>query len=373
MNSFTPLLPFPSHKSYLALRQQIVDYLLKNRPACGAPFPPETQLARDSGLARPTVRKALNELCLQGWLERRPGVGLFVGPRTAFPGSPIFETKHSRIGRVGVIVSMFRDGHMDWFHTPILEGLDEAASEQGLSVELIGSRATDLKGISQRLMQHRYDLVISTTHSWPELMALAEARRQGITCLNAGSRTADWDISNVYEDNEQGTALAVQHLVGNGHQNIGFVQVEDPALWVFDRRRGFLQAMVKAGITLEKNPVLWLDLKSHGTWSTQMEIYLKALRPTAMIFGASASVQALSRLLKRGWRVPAELSVVVIGQDDAVRDWLGGVQPATVQLPLREIGRKAGQMARQLIDTGDIEKEIIIPCTLQPGDSVLKR
>ena len=347
-----------------------MDFLLENRPACGSPFPPETQLARDAGLARPTVRKALDELCLQGWLERRPGVGLFVGPRTSFPGSPVFQTKHSRIGRVGVIVSMFRDGHMDWFHTPILEGLDEAASEHGLSIELIGSRATDLKGISQRLLQHRYDLVISTTHSWPELMALAEARRQGITCLNVGSRTADWGIANIFEDNEQGTELAVQTLRAHGHAKISLVQVEDPALWVFDRRRGFLKALAKGAVSIEKNPVLWLDPECASEWPAQIELYLKAVKPTALLFGTSAGVQALSPLLARGWRVPEDLSVVVIGQDDAVPGWLGGVQPDTVCLPLREMGREAGSLARQLIENGEIPNEMIMPCSLQVGGSV---
>jgi LacI family transcriptional regulator len=219
-------------------------------------------------------------------------------------------------------------------------------------------------------MQGRHDLIVSTTHSWPELMVLAEARRQGIACLDAGSRSTEWHIPNIFEDSPQGAELAVRHLVEHGHRRIGFVQLEQPAHWAFDRRRGYLRAMAAAGITLDKRLTLWLDPQAPGGWTAQLEQYLKAGQPGALVFGTSAAVEALAPLVRKGLRIPQDLSLVAIGQDDAVPGWLGGVRPAVVELPLREIGRRAGQMARQLVETGEIPEVTMIPCTLSPGDSV---
>lgn len=367
---FNPQPPFPSRKAHLALRQQVVDYLLQHRPAFGAPFVAEAQLARDCGLTRPTVRRALDELCVQGWLERQPGKGIFIGPRTALPGSPSLPTDHMRVVRLGVIVSMFRGGQMDWFHSQLLRGLDDAAGEHALSIELLGHKANDPQALCKRLMQDRHDLIVSTTHSWPELMVLAEARRQGIACLDAGSRSTEWHIPNIFEDSPQGAELAVRHLVEHGHRRIGFVQLEEPAHWAFDRRRGYLRAMAGADITLDKRLTLWLDPQAPGDWTAQLEQYLKAGQPSALLFGTSAAVEALGPLVRKGLRIPQDLSLVVIGQDDAVPGWLGGVRPTVVELPLREIGRRAGRMARQLVETGEIPMVTTIPCTLDPGHSV---
>ena len=367
---FRPQPPFPSRKAHQALRQQVVDFLLRHRPAFGEAFASEAQLARDCGLTRPTVRRALDELCVQGWLERRPGKGIFIGPRTALPGSPSLPTEHMRVVRLGVIMSIFGDGHMDWFHAPILRGLEDAAAEYALSIELLGDKSNDPRALTRRLMQDRHDLIVSTTHSWPELMMLAEARRQGIACLDAGSRSTEWHIPNIFEDSLQGSELAVRHLVEKGHRRIGFVQLEEGADWAFDRRRGYLRALAAAGIPPDERLVLWLDPQDVGHWTAQLQAYLKAGKPGALIFGTTAPVRALTPLVRSGLRIPRDLSVVVFGQDDAVPGWIGGVRPTLVELPLREIGRRAGQMARQLVETGTIPEATVIPCTLNPGDSV---
>ncbi len=335
------------------------------------PFPPRKACA---GLAWGSIR----------WLERQPGKGIFIGPRTALPGSPSLPTDHMRVVRLGVIVSMFRGGQMDWFHSQLLRGLDDAAAEHALSIELLGHKANDPQALCKRLMQDRHDLIVSTTHSWPELMVLAEARRQGIACLDAGSsmacmalpmpwtpiRLPEWHIPNIFEDSPQGAELAVRHLVEHGHRRIGFVQLEEPAHWAFDRRRGYLRAMAGADITLDKRLTLWLDPQGPGDWTAQLEQYLKAGQPSALLFGTSAAVEALGPLVRKGLRIPQDLSLVVIGQDDAVPGWLGGVRPTVVELPLREIGRRAGRMARQLVETGEIPMVTTIPCTLSPGHSV---
>src|SRR3954449_6170812 len=83
VRSFEISAPLPARGSASALRQQLIEHLLRSRPAVGEKFLSDHELARIARLSRPTVRRALNDLERDGWIERRPGIGTFIGPRAA--------------------------------------------------------------------------------------------------------------------------------------------------------------------------------------------------------------------------------------------------------------------------------------------------
>src|SRR5688572_31007870 len=83
VKSFEISTPLPSRGSAAALRAQLLDHLMRSRPSVGEKFFSDHELARLSQLSRPTVRRALDDLERDGWIERRPGVGTFIGPRAA--------------------------------------------------------------------------------------------------------------------------------------------------------------------------------------------------------------------------------------------------------------------------------------------------
>src|SRR2546421_5028036 len=81
LRSFEITAPLPARGSAFALRQQLLDHLLRIKPAVGERFLSDHELARISRLSRPTVRRAMDDLERDGWIERRPGIGTFIGPR----------------------------------------------------------------------------------------------------------------------------------------------------------------------------------------------------------------------------------------------------------------------------------------------------
>jgi GntR family transcriptional regulator len=71
-----PAMPLPKyHQVYLVLREQLAE----GRFSAG--LPPEVQLVQQFGVARATVRKALERLQAEGLIDRRPGRG--TTPRSA--------------------------------------------------------------------------------------------------------------------------------------------------------------------------------------------------------------------------------------------------------------------------------------------------
>src|SRR6185312_7356780 len=78
--------PLPARGSATALREQLVEHLMRIQPTVGDRFLSDHELARIAQISRPTVRKALDHLERAGWIERRPGIGTFIGPRAAIGG-----------------------------------------------------------------------------------------------------------------------------------------------------------------------------------------------------------------------------------------------------------------------------------------------
>ncbi len=76
-----PAVPLPKyHQVYLVLREQLAE----GRFSDGVP--PELRLVQQFGVARATVRKALERLAAEGLIDRRPGRGTH--PRTPADGAP---------------------------------------------------------------------------------------------------------------------------------------------------------------------------------------------------------------------------------------------------------------------------------------------
>jgi GntR family transcriptional regulator len=69
------------HTTYLVLRSKIIDGILPP----DAPMPPEIELARQFGVSRITMRRALDELRIEGLIVRRAGRGTFVAPAPVDP------------------------------------------------------------------------------------------------------------------------------------------------------------------------------------------------------------------------------------------------------------------------------------------------
>ncbi|MBP0494863.1 GntR family transcriptional regulator [Pararoseomonas indoligenes] len=90
--------PFKARRVYLVLRDRIGCGALPP----GARLPGEPDLAAEHGVARVTIRRALDQLAREGLLERRPGVGTFVrGVATLPPATADFADVFTHLKEMG--------------------------------------------------------------------------------------------------------------------------------------------------------------------------------------------------------------------------------------------------------------------------------
>ena len=372
---FEILAPLPARGSAVALRQQLVEHLLRTRPTVGERFFSDHELARIAQLSRPTVRRALNDLERDGWIERRPGIGTFIGPRANAP----IHLHHNHDGRtrrairLALMTHMIGDFGHDWYASGVINGIDHAAEETGVSLELLGDRDGDVKTASRRLQQSRPDVLAFCAPPLRHVSVIAEAHRMGIACIGTGTLLASIGVPAVCEDGIDASARAVAHLIEHDHRRIGMVLAPFALPWVFDRRQGYLDGLAAAGIEPDESLVLWLSGKDDEQRTQMMQRFLQRQKPTALLLGSWVLVQALAPLVRAGQlRVPQDLSVITFDQHPSIEMWLG-VRPTMMALPLAEMVRRLAHMAR---DRAAADKPIdpvtTLPCDLVEGDSVAR-
>src|SRR5436190_23664215 len=121
LKTFEITAPLPPRGSAVALRQQLVDHILRIKPVVGERFLSDHELARIARLSRPTVRRAMDDLEREGWIERRPGVGTFIGPRAGFTVlhsvDGISNSAHAmkRTLRLALLIHLLGDFGHDWY------------------------------------------------------------------------------------------------------------------------------------------------------------------------------------------------------------------------------------------------------------------
>ncbi len=86
MRALRPITPAPLLSQ--SAQERIKEYILANALPAGAALPPETELARQLGISRNSLREAIKGLSALGIIEVRRGSGVFVG---AFAFEPLLE------------------------------------------------------------------------------------------------------------------------------------------------------------------------------------------------------------------------------------------------------------------------------------------
>jgi DNA-binding LacI/PurR family transcriptional regulator len=234
-----------------------------------------------------------------------------------------------------------------------LRGISERLAEHGydlmlFDVETPGQRADALRDFARH---DRVDglLVISLPLADDEVEAL---RRNDLPVVLVD--IAHPGLPHVVIDDVRGGELAAEHLLAKGHRRIGFVGDMPANPFGFTsserRREGFRHALRAAGI----DPVD--DLERRGVHGREQARELAEAmlgsdnRPTAVF--AASDIQAFGVLEAAdtlGLRVPED--VAVIGFDDIEMAAIIGL--TTVRQPLRESGARGTELLLAAIEGGE--------------------
>lgn len=244
---------------YAQLFERLKREILRGAYQKGQRLPGENEMAQEYGMSRQTVRQALSLLEQEQLIERRQGSGTYVR---------CGEPRRKRSWNVGVMATYISE----YIFPSILRGIEAELSEEGFFPLL---SATKNQVDNERRMLEEYidkqvdGLIVEGTKSAlpnPNLPLYEKLREMGIPVVFFnGYYPALEGCVSVTMDDRAGGLQAVEYLVARGHRKIGGIFKSDD-MQGLGRYDGYTRGLLKHGLALQDQWVLWFDSGSRDTF-----------------------------------------------------------------------------------------------------------
>ncbi|MCM6776584.1 LacI family transcriptional regulator [Nocardia sp. CDC159] len=303
--------------------------------------------------ARAGVSRALVSLVMRGSpkvSEHRRRAVLAAAKELGYQPHAMARSLASRTSNiVGVMVSDLRNT----FFADVVAGMDAAAQEAGLELILnTGHRnAARERAALESLLAFRPGGIILLSPVLPA-SAIRQAAQQCPLVMVSRSSTMS-NIDTVNDDGVRGVAMAVDHLVAQGHQRI--VHFDGGAAFsAGPRRRGYLTAMERHGLEPMVVPSEHTDGAGLAAANKLLRLFSRDNFPTALVCGNDFNaIGAMSALEDAGLRVPHDVSVV--GYDNSSLASLRHISLTTIDQPRLIMGRLAVEALVERLRDGRTE------------------
>lgn len=294
-------------------------------------------IATELGVSASTVSRVLNssgeEALRWGSADTVARIRAFADERGYSPNPQASSLRTRRSGLIGVVVPRLQD----YVLATIYEGIEEAASESGLSTFVTNSRdvSANQRARTRMMIDRRVDgLIFGDAHL--DHQVLDEVRGQGVKFVLV-SRTAG-DYPSVTTDDVAGGYLVGRHLAETGRRDVAVLAGLQFASTARDRTDGLRKAMAESGIEVPDHRVVYSGFDPAGGRAAVERVLADGPVPDA-IFATNdfAAIGAFGVLRDRGIRVPDD--VALVGYNDTPLAEGGAVPLTTVRSPIHEMGR----------------------------------
>jgi DNA-binding LacI/PurR family transcriptional regulator len=194
--------------------------------------------------------------------------------------------------------------------------------------------------------------------------SLIEYIQQTVPLIGLDFFYTDKNIAVVDYNREAAIIMVVQHLVSQGHREIGFIgggvneSFED--LNAEHRFKGYQSAMQEAGLSIRPEWVINTKWRMENSYE-EMNQLLKRDRehlPTAMVCASDLmAIAAMRAVIENDLRIPEDIAF--FGVDNIEMSKYSSPPLSTVEIPKYEMGKMA---AKTIIDM--VEEKITLPVKL---------
>lgn len=347
---------------YLQAREILIGAIRSGQLAPGVKLPSTKELSEIIDISLITAHKALEGLVESGWLRREVGRGTYVREDL-----DVVRAEQRQL-HVGLLID--RQVNIDdYYHSTILNELRREAGADTRRVEFFFHDRFDLRD------RGRAEVGALCIH--PPLDAQSEVERlaQRHPLIVLGGSFPRGRVAYVDCDNVAGARLAVQHLVGLGHQR--FLVLSGPMTLSNsrDRAEGALSALHEVGLEAGNANVL-VSRDSVVLDEATRDLLHQRLhhpqRPTAIVAGGFyLALGALQAVRHAGLAVPHDVSVV--GFDDPASAPLLDPPLTTVRQPLAAMAQRAYQRlvtslvaGQTLADGESLRPELVVRASTAP-------
>ena len=253
-------------------------------------------------------------------------------------------------GKTGIVGVLLTD-LSNPYHTDVVNGVEDAARDVGLSVLIShGRHAPEL--LSEQVRQFASlavdGIVVISAHTPAD--ALEDVAKLTPVVVVGRPASLPEGVSWIRNDDELGAQIATRHLLDRGRKRIGFLQ-NSGSVSAVSRRDSYVATMKAA--SLEPRVLIPDDVDR------------ESLRELDGVVAANdrGAVWVLGEASDAGLRVPEDLAIV--GYDNSQLSRIVRPQLSSVDQPRLAMGRRALEILRG----GDVVREVFEPELVVRGSS----
>lgn len=327
------------------IKQYLIGRIADGSLAVGTRSPSENELSRMFNVHHCTAEKALRDLAVEGYIERRRG-----------SGSYIRKPEDLRSGNIAVIVNDAGSGFFNDLIKAIQKSLEKYKKhliffstsekfewEHGYVEQLIEQRKADGFIIVPAL----------SVEDEKRTAFYTDLRRRKVPFVLVFPPTPQPECHTIQTDDRQGTYDATTYLIRQGHRKIGFVIHELPGNVIQQLRlEGYRQALHDAKLQWNEEHLVRIPYPSieNGLKAGEI-IYHMADRPTAFLAVSDLLTAGMAiRLREYGISGPNQILLIGNGNIDLCQP--GNLNLSTIDDSLDQVGESAVRVLLKDIDLG---------------------
>lgn len=231
------------------------------------------------------------------------------------------------------------------FFTEVARGIEDRLAEEDHTLMLASSdehHAREARYV--RLFEEHGVLGILVTPAGPDIEHLLALRDRGVGVVLLDRTSPDPTLPSVAVDDVAGAAMAVEHLLTNGHTRIGFINGPVTIKQCADRRAGVLRAIRSAGLPDAAVTELTASALNALGGETCTEELLALPTPPTAIFCVNdlTALGAMRALRECGLAIPDAMAVV--GYDDVNFASMLATPLTSVRQPTYQLGHVAADL-----------------------------
>lgn len=325
-------------------------------------------VAKAAGVSTATVSRALRGLIHVSpqTRERVLNVAKEMNYSISVTASRLATGKTNSIGVVAPYINR-------WYFSEVINGIEASLREASFDLLLYNfSQLNNRERLfHHQLLQNRVDalIVISLPPTKEELDSMLSL---GVPVSLIGTHHSL--CASVAIDDVASAKIATQHLINQGHSNIGLISglPNEPLSFKVpqDRRLGFMQVIEENSLKWSSEKEAFGDFTLRSGERAMDQLLAKPNRPTAVFVASDEMAFGAMRAIKRhGLRIPEDISIIGFDGHD-MADFL---ELTTIEQPVQTIGELAAwALIEQLRNSDLTPPTVTVPTKLVVRNSTAR-
>lgn len=272
---------------------------------------------------------------------------------------------------------------LDYHPDPLAQGLSKGKSQ---TIALVVSDIVNpffphvARGVEDCVREHKFSLILSNTDENPaqesQNLSLLKSKRvdgfiisptgegknnieplleEGLPVVCIDRKLSELKVDQVYSNNREGGYKATQHLIDQGHKNIGIILELTDITSFAHRLEGYKEALRENGIEIKEGYIRKAGLEVEGASASTKSLLEDHPEVTAIFSTNDLMTEGvLSYFKQKNVKCPEEIALV--GFDDP--EWAASFNPSITSVAQQpyEMGYQAAQLLFEQIEKNGEER-----------------